>query len=369
MNRNNLRFIALYLPQYHPIKENEEWHGKGFTDWYNVAKGKPRYKNHYQPKIPTETGFYDLRLEDVHFLQQELAKSYGIEGFCYYHYWFHGKLLLEKPVEIMKASTRCNLKYMFCWANAGWYNMWEGNPDDVLLEQAYSKDDDIKHFNYLLPFFEDKNYIKVDKKPVMAIGRTELIPKVRQTIALWKKLAVEAGLPGLYVINFELIEPGVDPEEVGCDASAEFQPCFKEFANIKYSLLNKIFSKFRASFGIKKKNKLNDYLLEYKKIIDLMQNRTKSNFKKYPCVMPGWDNSARRESEALIIKNSTPELYEGWLENVIEDFEPYSDDENFIFINAWNEWAEGAYLEPCKKWGNRYLEATYRAKVKSQKQE
>jgi hypothetical protein len=263
-------------------------------------------------------------------LQQELAGNYGIDGFCYYHYWFYGKLMLDKPVEIMKASPRCNLKYMFCWANAGWYNMWEGNSEDVLLEQSYSREDDILHFNYLLRFFQDENYIRVNNKPVFAIGRTELIPKVKETIALWKELAVEAGLSGLYIINLELIKPDIDPKDVGCDASAEFQPCFNEFANMKHTLQTKIWSKFKTTFGIGKKNTSSDYFLEYNKVIDLMLNRKKSSFKKFPCVMPGWDNSARRESEALIIKNSTPELYESWLEKVIEGFEPYSADENFI---------------------------------------
>ncbi|MCL2843970.1 MAG: glycoside hydrolase family 99-like domain-containing protein [Chitinivibrionia bacterium] len=352
MNKK-LRALGVVLPQFHPIPENDEWWGKGFTEWTNVAKATPRFKGHYQPHIPADLGFYDLRLEEARIAQAELAKKHDIYGFCYYHYWFHGKQLLERPVNEIVASGKPDFPFCLCWANESWGRNWGGNEKCIIQEQKYSDEDHLNHINYLLKMFKDKRYIKVNGKPLFIIYRQKNIPNVEDMINKWNAEAKKAGFEnGLYVLSATAFgaDGSKEPLPTGFDASWNFLPFIFAKKNDFFRIARKIRSFFSS------KDKVNPYsgvvdtaLKEYKPV---------KEWKEYPTVYPGWDNSPRRKKKALVLHNSTPELYEKWLADTCEKFEPYSEEENFIFLNAMNEWAEGNHLEPDLKWGLKYLEAT-----------
>lgn len=352
-----IRLLSIYLPQFHPIPENDKWWGKGFTEWTNVTKAKPLYKGHYQPHLPADLGFYDLRLAEVMEAQATLAKSYGIHGFCYYHYWFNGKKLLETPIEQMLASQKSDFPFCLCWANENWTRRWDGLDREILLKQHYNKADDEAHFEYLLPFFKDKRYIKINGKPVFFIYRTELFPDIISTTNLWRALAKKQGME-LYLINVESLKKNIKPKDVGCDAGLDFQPDWWVRAK---RLKANFFKKVLHHSGIYKFASVNNGIFDYQAHVTKTLRRKKPNYKQYPSIFPMWDNTARREKGATIFQNSTPEAYEHWLSEEIRNFIPYSKEENLIIINAWNEWAEGNHLEPCQKYGRSYLEATKRA--------
>ena len=350
-----IRPIAIYLPQYHPIKENNEWWEEGFTEWTNVTKAKPRYMGHYQPHLSTDLGFYDLRLEETRQSQAKLAKEHGIEGFCYYHYWFNGKRVLELPLNKVLESKKPDFPFCICWANENWTRRWDGMDQEILLKQDYSFEDDKSHMEYLCEnVFSDERYIRVDGKPIFIIYRPLIFPDIKKTIEIWREIAKNSGIGEIYMAYMQSFDQNFKPEDLGFDAAIEFQP---DFAN---------FPKGKRSFGKKILNPLNtnpeaflmDKIFDYKKIVEIMTSKKSPDYKLYPSIFPGWDNSARRKSASTIVHGSTPELYKKWLMKIVEKFKPYSKDENLIFINAWNEWAEGNHLEPCRKWGRKYLEAT-----------
>ena len=346
------RIIALHLPQFYPFPENDEWWGKGFTEWRNVAKATPRFKGHYQPHIPADLGFYDLRLKECRLEQEKLAKEYGIYGFCYYHYWFNGHLIMEKPVEAKLADKEEDFPFMLCWANENWHRNWAGGFNEVLIEQHYNKEDDIAHFKYLLPFFKDKRYIKVDGKPVFCIYRPALFPDFNESVKTWQDLARKEGFQ-LYICKFEAgREWGKEYMPKSADAAVEFQPINKEGWDRRYSWKNKMGEHvFHMT--------LLNSIFPYKKYVQFqIKKEPFTDYKRYPSVCPIWDNSSRRVNQAFsCFKDVSPEWFEKWLEHVYNTFEPFSPEENFIFINAWNEWAEGCHLEPDLKYGRSFLEA------------
>lgn len=347
------RIIAIHLPQFYPFKENDEWWGKGFTEWTNVTKAKPRFYGHYQPHLPTDLGFYDLRLEECRLEQEKLAKAYGVHGFCYYHYWFNGKLIMEKPIEAKLSNPKEDLPFMLCWANVSWARNWEGGNNVILMEQKYSHEDDIAHFNYLLPFFKDPRYIQIDGKPVFAVHSTDLIPNVEERIKLWKTMAKEHG----FELYFCRMEPN---EKVGSkymsssmDAAIEFQPFnMKEYRH-KHSFFKLLIQRMLG------KKELFNRIYSYESYVNYQCKRTyKNDYKVFPSLFPCWDNSARRVNRPFMaFKNSTPMLFEKWLKHIFDTFIPYSKDENLVFVNAWNEWAEGCHLEPDIRYGLGYLNA------------
>lgn len=346
------RIVAIHLPQFYPFPENDKWWGKGFTEWRNVTMAKPRFRGHYQPHIPSDLGFYDLRLDECRMEQEKLAKAYGVYGFCYYHYWFNGKLIMEKPVEAKLANPKEDLPFMMCWANVSWARNWEGGNNIILMEQKYSMEDDIAHFNYLLPYFKDPRYIRVDKKPIFAIHSTDLIPDVEERIQLWKKMAKANGFE-LYFCRFEPNEKvGKQYMTSSMDASIEFQPFNMKDYRHKHQWLKLLIRKY-----ITKKEFVS--LFSYSSYVNYQCKRDyESNYKVYPSLFPGWDNASRRVNRPFMaFKNSTPALFKKWLSHIYKTFKPYSKDENFVFINAWNEWAEGCHLEPDMKYGLQYLEA------------
>jgi lipopolysaccharide biosynthesis protein len=352
--KHKIRPIAIHLPQFHTIPENDEWWGKGFTEWTNVKKATPQFYGHYQPHVPLNDNYYDLSVNRVLCDQAEMAKEYGIHGFCFYHYWFNGKKLLEKPLEQMLELGKPDFPFMLCWANENWTRRWDGGNGEILREQNYSLRDDKEHFEYFLPFFKDKRYIKVDGKPVLLIYRSELFPDINETALLWRKMALDSDLSGLYLVLVESFIKNKNPLESGIDASMDFHPSFVNVPDRiePKSVLKRI---FRRNGKTQPERDIYSYKEYVQKQID---TDSQTAYKRYPSIMPGWDNTARRKEKGWVFHNSSPRIYGKWMKYILNTFKPYSKEENFIFINAWNEWAEGNHLEPCIKWGNEYLRKT-----------
>ena len=349
--------IAIYLPQFHPIPENNEWWGNGFTEWTNVTKAKPLFEGHYQPHLPADLGFYDLRLEEARVAQETLAKSKGIHGFCYYHYWFNGKRVLEDPLKRKLNNIKEDLPFMMCWANENWTRVWNGGESDVLLKQEYSDEDDFNHIQELITYFNDERYIKVNGKPMFIIYRPNLFPDIRRTIALWRAEVKKAGFPDLYIGCTKAVDYENLLNENGFDFAFEFQPSFSNRPQpIKNSFLRRYFIEFLRRIKAPIKNKY-ELVYDYEAFAKLQIDR---GFKPncYPTITPMWDNSARRKVNYFILHNSTPDKYKYWLKHIKDNYPWGKMPEPFLFINAWNEWAEGNHIEPCQKWGTAYLDAT-----------
>ena len=358
MSQNKIKPIAIYLPQFHAIPENDLWWGKGFTEWTNARKALPRFKGHYQPHLPADLGFYDLRKEEARLAQEQLAKVYGIHGFCYYHYWFNGKRLLYEPLDKKMQNPKEDLPFMMCWANENWTRTWDGADHQILMHQDYNFDDDEKHIIHLISYFKDERYMKVNGKPIFIIYRPRLFPDVKKTIALWREKVKEAGFPDLYIGFAQNTEHSFAPEEKGFDFGFQFQPNFgSQPAGTLYnmSIYKRIKRRIRKKIGLKLESF--KYYVDYK---EYSEKQIQLGFKEniYPGITPMWDNSARKKENAFILHDSSPEKYKCWLEYIKNNY-PWKDvPENFLFINAWNEWAEGNHLEPCRKWGKAYLKVT-----------
>ena len=350
-----IRPIAFYLPQYHPVPENDQWWGKGFTEWTNVARAKPLFRDHYQPQVPADLGFYDLRLPETRAAQAEYAARYGIYGFCYYYYWFSGRKILERPIEEVLKTGEPQFPFLICWANENWTRRWDGLEADVLLKQEYTEADDEALIKTLLPFFRDPRYIRVDGKPVFVLYKHFLMPDPARSAGKWREVARQHGLE-LYLCHMVF---GYAPEHRflvdGFDAVIDFEPFGvrrSEETPAKGGLLARIARRLKNDPLRKLPVK------EYRSMFEALASTKNFEFKIYPSVVPGWDNSPRRpKAPLLILKDSSPEYFGEWLGKVVDDFQPYSDEENLVFINAWNEWAEGNHLEPCMRWGTQYLEA------------
>lgn len=354
------KLIAFHLPQYHPIPENNAWWGEGFAEWTNVVGGRSLFKEHYQPHLPADLGFYDLRLPEVREHQASLAERYGIHGFCYYHYWFHGKELLERPVKEIVISGKPALPFCLCWANENWTRRWDGMDQEVLISQRHSDEDDIAHLMALLPIFKDSRYIRIDNKPLFLIYRSSLLPDPVSTTKLWRRLAQENSLDGLYLVNVESFpeDRNRDPRLNGFDASLDFTPDSTNSPEIfQPGQIHRILKKLR----IRKSHPFSENrVYSYSEFVDRMLRRQRVDYPRFPCVFPSWDNSSRRKNgEASIIHGSTPRLYGKWLNSVLADHLTLSKlPEPVVFINAWNEWAEGCHLEPDLRWSHAYLQAT-----------
>ena len=351
--------IAFNLPQFHPIPENDRWWGKGFTEWANVAKAKPLFKGHYQPHFPADLGFYDLRLPEAREAQADLARQYRIHGFCYYHYWFNGRRLLERPVNEILATGKPDFPFCLCWANENWTRRWDGNEEEILLEQIYSEEDDANHIRHLIPAFKDRRYITANGKPMFLVYRANRLPNPLRTMEIWRREAEWAGLPGLFLVRVESFsdETG-DPQKLGFDAALEFQPkgILLHGQNLRR---NKWWHRHRL--GNVDQAFVNNLIFEYDSMVNASLAASPPDYPFIRGVCPGFDNTPRRRSGALILKDGTPESYRRWLSSVIREahmLPESSPAREFVFINAWNEWAEGNHLEPCQKWQRAYLEAT-----------
>lgn len=354
---DKIRALAIYLPQFHPIPENNSWWGQGFTEWTNVTRAKPRFKDHYQPHLPSDMAFYDLRVHQTIVEQAELARQHGISGFCFYHYWFNGKRLLERPLDQYLTLQKPDFPFCLCWANENWTRRWDGQDQEVLMKQEYSETDDLEHIEFLSRFFRDARYIRVDGKPVFIVYRPALFPDISRTLETWRTSCRNNGIGEIYLMYMQSFGEKRTPEEMGFDAAVEFQPDFSRFGENITPQSGKF---LRTS----ESQKMKDKVFLYERIIQNMIQKPSVNYKRYPAVFPMWDNSARRKAEATIVHGSTPLLYGLWLKHVLSTFEPFSVEENFVFLNAWNEWAEGNHLEPCLKWGRAYLDETRDALTK-----
>lgn len=357
------RLIAINLPQYHPFPENDEWWGKGFTEWTNVTKARPRFKDHYQPHLPADTGFYDLRLPEARQMQADMAREYGIYGFCYYHYWFNGKQLMERPVHDILESGEPDFPFMLCWANESWTRNWDGSNEDVLIEQSYSEEDDIAHMRYLCEkVFVDKRYIRIGNKPFFMIYRPELFTDIRHTIEIWRKTASEYGME-LYLGFYRTISNTAEEYlQSGFDVSVEFQPRFERHPYAMNSPRTWFWYRVKKKLRLSTTPLMECDVCPYDEYVDRQCANPSVHYRQFPGITPQWDNSPRRVGKRFwALHGSTPQLYGKWLRHILHTFQPYSEEENFVFVNAWNEWAEGNHLEPDQKWGLGYLEETKKA--------
>jgi lipopolysaccharide biosynthesis protein len=362
--QEQIRLISFYLPQYHPITENNVWWGKGFTEWTNVTKSKPIFKGHYQPHLPADLGFYDLRLPEVRQAQANLAKAYGIYGFCYYHYWFNGKRLLERPFNDVLASGEPDFPFCLCWANENWTRRWDGMEQEVLMEQVYGEEDDRQHMRWLAQAFQDPRYIRVNGKPLFLVYRASKIADPLKMTEIWREEAQKLGIGELFLCKVEsFYHEQQDPALTGFDAAVEFQP---DWSRLGWPLQRGRKWQLARKLGLSEPAYVDNKIFEYSEIVEAMLAKPRSEYKRYPCVTPSWDNTARRKTDAIILRNANPETYEYWLKTVIQRSLADPSSDQIVFINAWNEWAEGNHLEPCQKWGHAYLEATRRACLESE---
>jgi O-antigen biosynthesis protein len=346
---NKVRLIAFYLPQFHTIPENDSWWGKGFTEWRNVARAKPNFEGHYQPHVPSDLGFYDLRIKDVQLEQVKLAKRYGLYGFCYYYYWFQGKRLLEQPIEQVLNSKDLSLPFCLCWANETWSRAWDGSQNLVLMQQNHSEDDDHAVIRDLARYFKDDRYIRINGRPLFVIYRAALFPDLRRTTQVWQDYCNQEGIGEIYlaVIEKEGVSIG-NFDELGIDAAIEFPP------HKKLTAFNDRIDSLDTDFQ--------GTIYDYNQLIRRAVSQPIPPYKRFRGVMPAWDNTARRQNFGNIFINSSPSAYQAWLEFVIEETRKvHSGEERLVFINAWNEWAEGTHLEPDCRYGHEYLEATHNA--------
>jgi len=333
--------LAFYLPQFHPIPENDEWWGKGFTEWTNVTRAQPRFPGHYQPHVPGELGYYDLRVPEIREAQATLAAEHGISGFVYYHYWFHGKRLLERPFQEVLDSGSPDFPFALCWANEEWTRNWDARTGSVLIPQHYSYEDDLEHIRWLAAAFADDRYIKIDGRPLMLIYRAAQLPDSKRTAEIWRTEAQKLGFPDLYLCWVESHGPPPGgPEAFGLDATVAFMPQRGE----------RLFAPLEGTRG----HRILDYSSAYRTEL----NQAPVPWKRFPSVMVEWDNTARRQRAATIFTGATPEAYERWLRATVDSVAQVRDEENYLFILAWNEWAEGNHLEPDRRYGRAFLEAT-----------
>ena len=343
-----VKLIAFYLPQFHPIPENDRFWGRGFTEWSNVSKAQPVYEGHYQPHLPSDLGFYDLRLPETRQAQADLAAEYGVYGFCYHYYWFGGKKLLQTPIEAMLKSKQPNYPFCICWANENWTRKWDGADKELLIAQNHSPEDDVAFIRELIPYFLDPRYIRVGGKPLLVVYRVGSLPTPQDTTDRWREECEKQGVGGLYLVAAQTFGL-TDPRPLGFDAAVEFPPHKVKNKEIPDSV-NFIGSDFKG------------LVYDYEETVKYSIIRPPTDYTLFRTVMPGWDNTARLQNKGYIFHGSTPEGYEFWLRELIaRTIEQNKGDERLVFVNAWNEWGEGCHLEPDRKFGHSYLQATYNA--------
>ncbi|WP_125722340.1 glycosyltransferase WbsX family protein [Flavobacterium ustbae] len=347
------RVIAFYLPQYHPIPENDEWWGKGFTEWTNVGKAKSLFKGHYQPRIPADLGYYDLRVPETRKAQADMAREYGVEGFCYWHYWFgNGKRLIERPFNEVVVSGEPDFPFCLAWANETWKGFAHGLKNrNVLIEQQYPGNKDyIAHFYEVLPAFKDKRYITIEDKPLFMIYKSLGNEEVKTFIDVWRRLALENGLKGIHFVGHTT--------EV-----SEMETIFSwGFDSVNVIRLHD-YAKFGRGFYQRLKQKLLNIVLGlprvylYEEAMKYFNGPEDVQENVFPAIFPNWDHSPRSNKEASILHNSNPELFKKHVAKSVESVRKKSKENKVIFLKSWNEWAEGNHMEPDLKYGKKYLEA------------
>lgn len=342
-----VKLIAHYLPQFHPFEENDEWWGKGFTEWTNVGKAVPNYPGHYQPHCPIHLGYYDLRLPEVMEEQAKIAKTYGVGGFSYYFYWFDGKTLMERPLQQMLQRPEIDMPFCLHWANENWTRRWDGSEHDVLIAQNHSITDSEAMLRHVRPYLEDPRYITIDGKPVFIIYRANIIPDIRSMTDAWRAEARRWGLPGLYLIAAQSFDIK-DPRILGFDAACEFPPHQANRKDITDDL-----QVFNPDFA--------GSIHDYETMVVGSKAQSERDYKCFRSVVLSWDNTARNQNAPRIFERFSISGYQDWLTTLCRQVlrqRNYTKDEKIVFINAWNEWAEGTHLEPDQKYGFAYLQAT-----------
>lgn len=362
-----MKVIPMYLPQFHRIPENDKWWGEGFTEWTNMKKARSLFDGHYQPRIPLNNNYYDLTNVDVIRWQCKIAKDHGIYGFCFYHYWFNGHLLLEKPMELFLENKDIDLNFCISWANENWTNQWVSNNNKILIGHNFDDEEDwINHFNYLLPFFKDSRYIREEGKPLMIIYVPHHIGKLNKMLALWNKMAIDNNFPGMKFL-YQNVKSHFDKtmDKSLFDYGIEFQPGFASFSNTskRNQLLMiwapKISAWLQKNLGIhlgifhqKDKVTITDYHETWRKIL----GRDPDVKNMIPSAFVDWDNTPRRNTRGSVMIGATPEGFKNYFKQLTKKTRDiYKTDKLFVF--AWNEWAEGGYLEPDEKFKYGYLEA------------
>lgn len=355
VTEEDIKLIAFYLPQFHQFEENDKWWGRGFTEWTNVTRAVPQFVGHYQPHLPIDLGFYNACTIETQQRQIELAKQYGIYGFCYYYYWFSSRRLMEKPVDLF-LENRDKLKFPFClcWANENWSRRWDGNDEDILIAQEYLLDDDTRFIEDIKKYLMDDRYIKINGKPLLIVYIPHKLPDAKKTFAIWRNHCKEVGIGEIYLAAAKT-SVSVDYSEYGVDVLIEFPP-----HTIPCPKVNKSTNILNPSFAGSIWDLSNYVETCYEQIDEL---------KTFKCVFPSWDNTARKPNNPSIFVGTGPKTYAKWLKKSIDYTKKHLDSkEQIIFINAWNEWAEGAHLEPDRKYGYAYLQETANAIVESRKE-
>jgi lipopolysaccharide biosynthesis protein len=347
-SRPDPRLIAFYLPQFHPIPENDKWWGKGFTEWTNVTRATPLFEGHLQPHLPRDFGFYDLRVRETRRDQIAMAKQYGIDGFCYHYYWFSGKRILNQPLDDMLADPESDMPFCLCWANENWTRRWDGAEHEMLIAQQYLPDDDLDFIKSLVPFFEDRRYIRVDGKLYISVYRPQDLPDARKTVGIWREYCRSIGLGEIHLCA-ALTHGNEDYAQFGFDSGVEFPPHNRRLTSDSNHQL-KFHDHFRGT------------VVQFANIAHSYLDRTYGAARVFKTVFPSWDNTARVKDRALVVLNGVPDNYEYWLATTIDKVKQTGHQDELIFINAWNEWAEGCHLEPDQWFGHGFLQATLNAK-------
>jgi lipopolysaccharide biosynthesis protein len=348
---SRVRLLAFYLPQYHPIPENDNWWGRGFTEWTNVTKARPLFAGHHQPHLPADLGFYDLRLPEARQAQADLAAWCGLDAFCYYHYWFGGKRLLERPFAEVLASGQPSFPFCLCWANESWSRRWLGEDTAILMRQIYSPEDDLNHARWLVTAFADPRYVTVGDRPLFLVYRPNDLPQSEKTMDVLRAECVRHGLPEPYLVGVDAHSPGVDFRTKGFDGTLVFTPqlgVLPDFMDDGYRL-----SKLRRNTQLGVMN-ARLKLYDHTHALDLMSRRQR-DFPFIPTVFVGWDNTPRRSENAIVVVNSKPGQFGRTLAETIRSVSEAPQSDGLVFVNAWNEWAEGNHLEPDQKHGLDYL--------------
>ncbi|ESS71616.1 hypothetical protein WxcX [Methyloglobulus morosus KoM1] len=371
-NSQHTKLIAMYFPQFHAIPENDAWWGKGFTDWDNVKTGQAQFEGHYQPRIPLNNNYYDQSKLETLLWQIDLAKEHGVYGFCHYHYWFDGRQLLETPTNTMLQNKAIDFPFCLSWANETWSRRWDGRDHHILIKQTHppTKESWKRHYDYLIKAWQDPRAIKVDGKPVFVIYRPLKVDKINEMLNYWRELAVKDGLPGLYFI----FQKGYELPTRHClesfDAAFQFQPfeavyspalneqSFRNWPLYKMfrlmpEYIQEVFRSLRTNY-VRRKLRFHDYDRVWQQIVEIRPDETLTT---YPGAFVDWDNSARYKDRAILFRGASPESFKKWFGKLAETMPQRNLPENFIFLNAWNEWSEGTYLEPDERYGYQYLEA------------
>ena len=343
-----VRTVAFYLPQFHPTPENDAWWGKGFTEWTNVTKAQPLFEGHYQPHLPTDFGFYDLRVRQTRRDQIAVARAHGIDAFCYHYYWFSGRRLLHDPLDDMLKDEDSDMPFCICWANESWTRRWDAADHQVLIEQKYLPGDSLQFIRDVVPVLRDARYLTVDGRPLLIVYRLQHMPDAPAAIAIWRAYCHEVGIGEIHVCA-ALTHGNDSYQQFGCDSGVEFPPHNMRCESVAGAM------RFNEPFF--------GYAVQYADIArSFLQRQYVQGSRIFKTVFPSWDNTARTGARAVVVLNGTPANYGRWLGATLDAARTHSSDqEQLVFINAWNEWAEGCHLEPDRHYGNAFLEATLSA--------